>query len=213
MSNDVVRRVLPDETDSVLIAATIAGRQDAFGCLVRRHEARMFRVAFNITHDRENARDVVQQSFHKAFVNLGRFRQDATFSTWLTRVVINEALMCLRRDRTRREVSFDDRFAEEGRAYSAELEDRGKNPEETYESAEQARILSEAIRKLSRDFRDVLNLQLEERTLAEMAEALRISVGTLKARLFRARRQLRALVEQKSAANGRKPAICRLAGA
>lgn len=195
MSSEFAKGVFRDETDAVLIAATRSGRQEAFGRLVNRHEARMFRVAFNITRDRENAKDVVQQSFHKAFVNLKRFQQKAAFSTWLTRIVINEALMSLRRDRTRREISFEEHFGERDSAYSVEMEDGGKTPEETYESAERARILSGAIRKLNTDFRNVLHLQLEEFSLAESAEALRISVGTLKARLFRARRQLRALVE------------------
>jgi RNA polymerase sigma-70 factor, ECF subfamily len=195
MNTDVARKALPNETDPMLIAATRSGRPEAFERLVSRHEARMFRVALNITRDRENARDVVQQSFHKAFVNLGRFRQKAAFSTWLTRIVINESLMCLRRDRARKEISFEEHFAERDSAYSVEVEDSGKNPEESYESAERARILSGAIKELNRDFRNVLHLQLEECSLAEAAGVLRISVGTLKARLFRARRQLRALVE------------------
>jgi RNA polymerase sigma-70 factor, ECF subfamily len=196
MSSAFVREALIEESDSKLIVATRTGRADAFGRLVSRHEARMFRVAFNITHDRENAKDVVQQSFHKAFVNLGRFRQKAAFSTWLTRIVINESLMCLRRDRARKEVSFEEHFTEKDGAYSVEMEDGRKNPEESYESVERARILSGAIQELNRDFRNVLHLQLEDCSLAEAAEVLRISVGALKARLFRARRQLRGLVEQ-----------------
>ena len=160
----------------------------------------MFRVAFQITRDRENARDVVQQSFHKAFVNLDRFRATAAFSTWLTRIVINESLMCLRRDRTRQETSLDERLDESDETCFAALADDRRNPEEAYAMKEMAQMLSGAIKKLGADFQSVLLLQLEERTLTEMTQRLRIPLSTLKARLFRARRQLRTALS-----NGERP--------
>jgi len=156
----------------------------------------MFRVAFNITRDRENARDVVQQSFEKAFLNLGRFHDKAAFATWLTRIVINESLMWLRKDRVRKEVSFEEHFGGDDEGCFVEIADRRKNPEETYETEEKARIVSGAMQQLSADFRSVLGLQLEEQTLREAARRLRISESALKARLFRARRQLRTLIER-----------------
>jgi len=188
--------ILREESDSVFVAATRDGKPEAFGFLFARHEARMFRVAFNITRDRENARDVVQQSFEKAFLNLGRFHDKAAFATWLTRIVINESLMWLRKDRVRKEVSFEEHFGGDDEGCFVEIADRRKNPEETYETEEKARIVSGAMQQLSADFRSVLGLQLEEQTLREAARRLRISESALKARLFRARRQLRTLIER-----------------
>ena len=190
-----------EESDSTLVDAARKGKPEAFGFLIRRHEANMFRVAFRITRDRENARDVVQQSFHKAFVNLDRFRATAAFSTWLTRIVINESLMCLRRDRTRRETSLDERLDESDGTCFAALADERRNPEEAYAMEERVQMLSGAIKKLRGDFQSVLLLQLEERTLAEMSQRLRIPLSSLKARLFRARRQLRTVLS-----NGERPA-------
>lgn len=187
---------LHDESDSALVAATRGGVPEAFEFLVNRHEARMLRLAFNITRDREDARDVVQQSLHKAFMNLERFHEKAAFSTWLTRIVINEALMWLRKSRVRREVSLEGHFIESNDLSLATVVDRRENPEQAYEREEKARSLFGAMNQLNVEFRNAVDLQLKEHTLEETAEILSIAVGTLKARLFRARRQLRALIER-----------------
>jgi RNA polymerase sigma-70 factor (ECF subfamily) len=185
---------LNEESDSVLVAATRDGEPEAFRLLVSRHEAQMLRVAFNITRDREDARDVVQESLHKAFINLDRFQEKAAFSTWLTRIVINEALMWLRKIRVRREVSLEGHFAESNDLSFAAIVDRHENPEEIYEREEKARSLFSAINQLNAEFRDAVDLHLKEHTLGEAAEILRVALDTVKARLFRARRQLRALI-------------------
>jgi RNA polymerase sigma-70 factor (ECF subfamily) len=187
-----------EESDSTLIAATKNGESQAFEFLVKRHAARTFSVAFRITRNREDAQDVVQQSFHKAFMHLDRFQEKSSFSTWLTRIVINEGLMCLRRTRARREVSLDDVEPEYEDLFPPEIPDRGESPAEIYEQLENERILSEAINQLNVEFRTVVCLQLEERTASETAEILGLRIGTLKARLFRARQKLRVLLTRSS---------------
>jgi len=102
--------------------------------------------------------------------------------------------MCLRRTRARREVSLDDVEPESEDLFLPEIPDRGKNPAETYEQMENERILCEAMNKLSAEFQTVVCLQLEERTVRETSEILGLGIGTLKARLFRARRKLRVLL-------------------
>src|ERR1700751_6011293 len=97
-----------EESDSMLVAATKNGEGQPYEVLVHRHETRVFAVAFRITRNREDAQDVVQQSFWKAFLHLDSFQGKSSFSTWLTRIVMNEALMLLRKSRTRREVSLED---------------------------------------------------------------------------------------------------------
>jgi RNA polymerase sigma-70 factor, ECF subfamily len=194
MTSKQVTGVFREESDSTLVAATKNGESQAFEFLVKRHEAKTFSVAFRITRNREDAQDVVQQSFHKAFMYLDRFQGKSSFSTWLTRIVINEGLMCLRKNRFRREISLDDVKSEPEELFPVEIPGRGKDPAEIYEQRENERILCEAMNQLSVEFRTVVCLRLEERTVSETAEILGLGIGTLKARLFRARQKLRVLL-------------------
>ena len=202
MTSNKVTDAFREDVDSTLVAATKNGESQAFEFLVKRHEAKTFSVAFRITRNREDAQDVVQQSFHKAFMHLDRFQGKSSFSTWLTRIVINEGLMCLRRTRARREVSLGDVESESEELFLPEIPDRRENPAEIYEQLENERILCEAMNQLSAEFRTVVRLRLEERTVGETAEILGLGVGTLKARLFRARQKLRVLLTRSSEFQG-----------
>jgi len=202
MTSNKVTDAFREDVDSTLVAATKNGESQAFEFLVKRHEAKTFSVALRITRNREDAQDVVQQSFHKAFVHLNSFQEKSSFSTWLTRIVINEGLMCLRRTRARREVSLGDVESESEEVFLPEIPDRRENPAEIYEQLENERILCEAMNQLSAEFRTVVRLRLEERTVGETAEILGLGVGTLKARLFRARQKLRVLLTRSSEFQG-----------
>jgi RNA polymerase sigma-70 factor (ECF subfamily) len=98
---------IPGNADMALVAAAKNGNRKAFEILVERHEQRIFFVARRITRTREDAEDVVQQSFQKAFTHLRNFEGRSAFSTWLTRIAITEALMFLRRSRGLREVLIE----------------------------------------------------------------------------------------------------------
>jgi RNA polymerase sigma-70 factor (ECF subfamily) len=202
MTAEAIASVFQEESDSTLVAATKNGESQAFEFLVKRHEAKTFSMAFRITRNREDAQDVLQQSFHKAFVHLDRFQEKSSFSTWLTRIVINEGLMCLRKNRSRREISLDDVRSEPQELFPAGILDRGKDPAEIYEQRENERILCEAMNHLSAEFRTVVCLRLEERTVGETAEILGLGIGILKARLFRARRKLRVLLTRSAKFRG-----------
>jgi RNA polymerase sigma-70 factor, ECF subfamily len=205
MTSEAITSVFREESDSTLVAAIKNGESQAFEFLMKRHEAKTFSVAFRITRNREDAQDVVQQSFHKAFTHLDRFQEKSSFSTWLTRIVINEGLMCLRRTRARREVSLVDVESESEELFPVEFPDRGANPAEIYEQLENERILCEAMNQLSEEFRTVVCLRLEERTVNETAEILGLGIGTLKARLFRARQKLRVLLTRSPEFRGDRP--------
>jgi RNA polymerase sigma-70 factor (ECF subfamily) len=202
MTSKKMTGVFREDLDSTLVAATKNGESQAFEFLVKRYEARTFSVAFRITRNREDAQDVVQQSFYKAFVHLDSFQEKSSFSTWLTRIVINEGLMCLRRNRSRKEISLDDGKSEPEELFPVEIVDRGKSPVEIYEQRENEHILCEAMNQLSAEFRTVVRLQLKGRTVRETAEILGLGIGTLKARLFRARQKLRVLLTQSSEFQG-----------
>jgi RNA polymerase sigma-70 factor (ECF subfamily) len=194
MTGEPMTRVFREESDTTLVAATKNGESQAFDFLLKRHEAKTFSVAFRITRNREDAQDVVQQAFLKAFMHLDGFQEKSSFSTWLTRIVINEGLMCLRRTRARREVSLGDVESESEELLLPEIPDRRENPAQIYEQLENERILCEAMNQLSAECRTVVRMRLEERTVGETAEILGLGIGTLKARLFRARQKLRVLL-------------------
>jgi len=183
-----------EESDSMLVAATKNGERRAYEVLAHRHETSVFAVAFKITRNREDAQGVVQQSLWKAFVHLDSFQGKSSFSTWLTRIVMNEALMLLRKSRTQREVSLEDMKPERETMVPTEIVDTGESPARLYEQHEQQRILFRAMDHLSAELRMALSLTLEDLTIEQSAAILGVRIGTLKARLFRARQRLRILL-------------------
>src|SRR5882762_4417846 len=109
--------------DEVLVSAAKNGNQRAFEVLVERHQQRMLAFARRYTRVREDAEDVVQQTFQKAFIHLNKFQGKSSFSTWLTRIAINEALMLMRRRRALHEVPADDSSGDNGTTPGLDLAD------------------------------------------------------------------------------------------
>jgi RNA polymerase sigma factor (sigma-70 family) len=182
-------------SDEALVAGAKMGHGSVFDELHERHRERMFRVAHRITRHREDAQDAVQESFLSAYVHLKKFDERARFSTWLTRIAINAALMKIRKNRVSREVGVKDP------AVVFELSDSGANPEEICARTERKAALRDAIAKLRPTLRSVVELyDLQECSLPETAEALGISVTAAKGRLFHARAALRRTAKLKSAA-------------
>jgi len=185
------RRLVP-EGDAGLVAAAKTGDGRAFELLVRRNEGKIFSLAQRMTRNWEDAEDVVQQSFQKAFIHLKKFEGDSLFSTWLTRIAINEALMLLRRKRGSREVPIPESSTEDGAALPLDFPDSGPNPEDNCLQREQERILSAAVNELKPGMRKAIELrELGELSTGETAEVMGLSVGAVKARVFHGRRKLR----------------------
>jgi RNA polymerase sigma-70 factor (ECF subfamily) len=178
--------------DEELVAAAKSGDEPAFETLFKRYELRIFALALRYTRVREDAEDVVQQTFQKVFVYLRKFQGKSSFSTWLTRIAINEALMCLRRARALREVSIDDLKGDEGTGPRLNIADASPDPEATCMQREEARILLIAIRQLTPGMRSVLELkELRELSARETARHLGLSAAVVKARVFHGRKKLR----------------------
>lgn len=178
--------------DEALVLAAKNGNVQAFEILVDRHRRKIFAVALRVTHVREDAEDITQQSCQKAFVHLQKFEAKSSFSTWLTRIAINEALMLLRRVRGRREISIDEERFEPKEAARLEIPDSGPDPEATYLQGEAARILSAAMDKLSPGLRKVIELrELGELSTEEAARQMGISISATKSSVLRGRRKLR----------------------
>jgi RNA polymerase sigma factor (sigma-70 family) len=182
-------------SDEALVAGAKMGHGSLFEELHKRHRERMFWVAHRITRHREDAHDAVQESFISAYVHLKKFDERGRFSTWLTRIAINAALMKIRKNRVSREVGL------ENAAGAVALSDSVPNPEEICARTEQKAALTDAIAKLRPTLRNVVELyDLQECSLHETAETLGISVAAAKGRLFHARAALRRIAKLKAVA-------------
>jgi|HubBroStandDraft_6_1064221.scaffolds.fasta_scaffold64664_2 RNA polymerase sigma factor (sigma-70 family) len=177
--------------DEQLVAAAKRGDELAFESLFRRYQRRIFALAFRYMRVREDAEDIVQQTFYNAFIHLHQFEWRSSFSTWATRIAINQALMMLRKRRALHEVPIDDLNNDEGRTSVLEPVDASPDPEANYLQGEKARILSSAMRRLRPGTRRAFELkELGELSARETAGHMGVSVATIKTRVFRARREL-----------------------
>ena len=158
------------EEDASLVAAAKARDTRAFELLVERHERKIFLTAQRITRNREDAEDVVQQSFQKAFIHLKKFEGESLFSTWLTRIAINEALMLLRRKRGSHEVPIEESSTKTETALPLKFLDSAPNPEDSCLDREREQILSAALNKLRPGIRKAIELrELGELSTGETA--------------------------------------------
>ena len=178
--------------ESVLVAQAKTGDQNAFTELVNRYERKIYRLAKNITQNDEDAEDVLQDAFLKAYTHLDNFKGDSKFYTWIVRIAVNEALMRLRKRKTDRTVPLDEPVELGEETVQREIAVWEDNPEQRYSQEEWRRILDEAVDGLKPDFRTVFVLRdIEELSTEETAETLGISVPAVKSRLLRARLALR----------------------
>ncbi|PYV80240.1 MAG: RNA polymerase subunit sigma-24 [Acidobacteria bacterium] len=180
------------DRDLALVHACKSGNAAAFEELVKRYDTKLFRIAQHITHNREDAQDAVQEAFLKVFRKLTQFQENSKFSTWLTRITVNESLMKLRKQRHNKEFSIDNNFESEDRSPTSELTDWARNPEELYRGFELRNILRSELQELQPGLRVVFVLRdIEGLSTEETAEVLESTPVAVKARLWRARLKLR----------------------
>jgi len=183
------------ETDEALIAAAKTGDERAFATLINRHQSRVFALALGYTRIREDAEDIVQQTFQKVFVYLREFQGKSSFSTWLTRIAINESLMFLRRGRAARKL-IDNTRSEDASSRELKILDSSPNPEMSYLQQETVHILFSAMAQLSPTSRIAMELkELRELSGSDTARHLGVSVSAVKARVFHGRRKLRQILK------------------
>jgi RNA polymerase sigma-70 factor, ECF subfamily len=181
--------------DQMLVAQAKDGCSSAFGELYERHQLRMFRSALRILRNREDAEDAVQRSFQRAFTGLQQFREESSFSTWMTRITVNEALMLLRQRRTLSLSQIQDDDADEPSAL--EVADGHASPEQALAEDESRSLVHQAISRLRESLRSVVLLrEMQGLTIGETARRLGLSVAAVKARTFHARRHLRRRLKQ-----------------
>jgi len=178
--------------ESALVSQARDGDTTAFAELVRRYEGKIFRLAQHITQNREDAEDVLQEAFMKAYEHLDQFKGDSKFYTWIVRIAVNQALMKLRRRKTDKSVSLDEQIDTGEDTLVREIAAWGEDPEERFSREELGEILDTAIQSLEPPYRSVFVLRdIDELSTEETAEALGLSIPAVKSRLLRARLQLR----------------------
>ena len=184
------------EDEGALVTGAKTGDVAAFEELVNRYERRIFRLAMNITQNREDAEDATQDAFLKSFQHLETFQGQSRFYTWLVRIAVNEALMRLRR-RRQKVTSIDEPVETDDDLMPREIEDWGPTPEQRYATAELNSILSNTIGHLDPMYRAVFLLRdVEQIPTEETAEILGISMSAVKSRLLRSRLKLRAMLSR-----------------
>src|SRR5579864_6360152 len=166
-------------------------------------QQRAFRLAFRITRNQEDAEDAQQEALLKAHRNLDQFEGRARFTTWISRIAINEALMCLRKRRTVVHVPLEDALPEDDAIpANFELHSNIQDPETAYSQKELRNLLTQAIAGLRPLHREVFLLRAVEcLSVVDTAKALQVSVSTVKTRMRRARRELKEILQ-----NASKPA-------
>lgn len=205
-SPQVINKHLLEAGALKLMAAAQAGSTAAFDELQRLYSARIFKTILRITKNREDAEDVLQDTFLRAYLGLRYFQARSSVYCWLTRIAINSALMLLRRRRVRPGEVVRSSFEAEDFPAPLEIKDTAPNPEQMYELRERSDELLQAVQRLEPKFRGPIEIQLaRESSMKEIADTLNISVAAVKSRLYRARARLAVRVGRNCGAKGDLP--------
>jgi RNA polymerase sigma factor (sigma-70 family) len=178
-------------SDALLVKSAQNGEHLAYVELCRRHREMVFRTVLRIIQDTDDAEDVLQDSWMRAFTHIGSFDGRSAFSTWVTRIAINSALTMIRRRRKQRELSLDDLVDLDNRRVIEMLEP-SRNPEERCLETERLRLVQQAIKRLPAKLRTAIEIrQSQDVPMSELAMLAGVSVPTMKSRLVRARFRFR----------------------
>jgi RNA polymerase sigma-70 factor (ECF subfamily) len=179
--------------DRALVERATRGDREAFGALVQRHQDRVFNLAYQVVRNREDALDVAQEAFVKAFTSLPSFKGESSFTTWMHRIVVNLAIDALRRRRRGDATTYDDRRAVSDDAGETLM--APDDPATAMEARQLRTLLGRGIQALPPAHRAVLILrEIEGLSYEEIARAVGCSLGTVMSRLFYARRKLQKVL-------------------
>jgi RNA polymerase sigma factor (sigma-70 family) len=198
--------------EQTLLAAAKQGQAEAFSALCQPVARKLIHTAQRITRNREDAEDALQDAFLSAFIHIKNFDGRSSFSTWLTRIAINAALMTIRKKRSLRQIPIGPgELGASGVGW--DVPDPSANPEKMCTQREKERTLRDAIRELRPAIRQAVEIQqLQEISVKEAAGMMGISVAAAKGRLFHARRALRKAVRLRTNQHGRKRSYVRRDG-
>lgn len=201
-SDNEDRRKAQAAEDAALVKRALAGERAAFGELIERHQKRVYGVAYGILRNREDAWDVAQEAFVKAYRNLDRFEGGSAFYTWIYRITYNLAIDHYRSKGRRDAVHFEDNAMMEKVLDAEDRPTFTTNPSEMADRAELTRVLNDAMSQLSDKHRAIIVLrEVEGLAYEEIADVLGVPKGTVMSRLFHARKHLQKLLEPYVAAD------------
>lgn len=184
--------VTSSQDEAEVLSQAREGDTRAFAELVRRYEGKIFRLALHITQNREDAEDVLQETFLKAYEHLDQFQGNSKFYTWIVRIAVNQSLMKLRKRKSDKTVSMDEQIDTGEDTVIREIAAWDPDPEQRYSREELSKILNAAVDSLAPPYRAVFVLRdIDDLSTEETAEALDLSIPAVKSRLLRARLQLR----------------------
>ncbi len=193
--------------DERLVSAARSGDRNAFLELYQRHSRKVLPRIYRITKNREDAEDAFQDAILRAFVHMKSFEGRSTFTSWLTRIATNSALMVLRKKRSGSEISIEQMCDDSTNARAWEPRDGAETPEASYARRESERLLRNTVQRLPGIFREAVELQNgREYSTSEVAEELGISLSAAKSRLMRARRVVRRRLSGARPRRAPKPA-------
>jgi RNA polymerase sigma-70 factor, ECF subfamily len=182
-----------------IVQRAIAGDPDALWTLFARERVRLYQTAFSVLRNKEDAEDALQDGLLSACANLESFEGRSRFSTWLSRIVFNAALMNRRRLRAHPDVSLDEIFVNDGQPWTEVATDDRSDPEKSYAVVEMRGLVEKKMNRLSGKGRSAFRLRhVEDLSTLEAAKAASIKIGALKSRALRARRQLATLLAGRS---------------
>ena len=191
-------------SEACLLSAAKRGQHAAFGKLCERHAKRILHTTFRVTRNHEDAEDALQDSFLSAFVHLDSFDGRSSFSTWLTRIAINAALMKIRKNRRSHEMAMEESSRTADALPRFEPADWHPDPEEMYAQVERQKAVAGAVRRLRPNLRKVIEIrELQETSMKETAARLGLSLAAAKGRLFHARAALRKTLRVRTMGRGR----------
>jgi RNA polymerase sigma-70 factor (ECF subfamily) len=184
-------------SDEELVIAAQSGESSALGELFGRHQNMLYCIARRYTANADEAHDLVQETMLRAFSNIGRFRRECRFASWLNTIVINTALTNKRREKHIRWIALDEQEGEETRFCMRSLQDVRRNPEEDYSHRELRGLLRREALKLHPKYRFILMAcDLDDCSIKEVAHSLGMHLGTAKSQLHRARWSLSAAMKK-----------------
>jgi len=200
ISEVIARASAESWTDEEVVDRVLAGETALYEIIMRRYNQRLYRVARSIVRDDAEAEDVMQDAYVRAYQHLDQFSHLAPFSTWLTRIAVNEALARARRSSRIEQLDL----AEENAGSAMNVIESSPDPEQSTSTAELGHLLEDALMSLPEQFRSVLMLRdVEELSTSETADALGLTEQNVKVRLHRARALVRGWLFTRVGANAR----------
>lgn len=174
-----------------MITEALAGSQQAYRILTEKHQSSVFHIIYKIVRDKETANDLVQETFMKAFSSLASYRSEYRFSTWLYKIAANCSIDFLRKKKINA-LSLDQELETKDGKVGIEVPDYSYHPEKELERKETRFSIEDAIESLPKKYKEVIIYRhKDDKSYEEIADLLDIPVGTVKARIFRARELLK----------------------